>query len=139
MHGSQLTESGYELEFRQVDDAIGKAEKEQDAYYQSLQKGILDGAVRYAAASSLLGYDLEDYRPWFNYLLTRKLAFPKTGEVLKIRHKHHLDDFHGSNTPLPVQLRKQYSLWDRSEAALRFSPLLRLRCFLRHIKGRLNE
>ncbi len=139
LNGYQLTESGYELEFRQVDDAIGKAEKEQDAYYQSLQKGILDGAVRYAAASSLLGYDLEDYRPWFNYLLTRKLAFPKTGEVLKIRHKHHLDDFHGSNTPLPVQLRKQYSLWDRSEAALRFSPLLRLRCFLRHIKERLNE
>lgn len=139
LNGYQLTESGYELEFRRVDDAVGQAEKEQDAYYQPLQQGILDGAERYAAGSALLGYSLEDYKPWFNYLLTRKLAFPKTGEVMNIRHKHHLDDFHGSSKPRPVHLKKQYSLWDRSETALRFSPLLRMRYFLHHIKDRLNE
>jgi hypothetical protein len=137
--GYLLTETGYELEFRRVDDAVGQAEKEQDAYYQPLQQGILDGASRYAAASAVLGYHLDDYKPWFNYLMTRKLAFPRTKEVMHIRHKHHLDDFQGSNTPSPTRFKQQLSLWDRSAAALRFSPLLRLRYFLRHIKDRLNE
>lgn len=139
LNGYRRTESGYELEFRRTDDTIGQAEQEQDNYFHPLQQGIFDGAKRFAAASALLGYSFEEYKPWFNYLLTRKLAFPKTLEVMNIRHKHHLDDFHGSNIPRSKHTKTNHQLWERSEIALRFSPLLRLRCFLRHIKDRLNE
>lgn len=97
------------------------------------------GAERFGPASALLGYTLDDYKPWFNYLMTGKLAFPMTEEVMAIRHRHHLDDFHGGKRPLPRYAKSQQHLWDRSAAALRFSPLLRTRTFLRHIKDRLNE
>lgn len=139
LNGYRLTEEGYELEFRRIDDTTGKAEQEQDQYYQPLQEGIFDGARRYAAASALLGSTLQDYKPWFNYLLTSKLAFPTRKEILAIKHKHHLDDFHGSKMPKPVSDRRQKQLWNCSQRALRFNPLLRLRFFLRHIKERLNE
>ena len=139
LNGYRLTESGYELEFRRVDDATGKAESEQDEYFHPLQQGIFDGAKYYGPASALLGYSLVDYKPWFNYLMTSKLAFPKTGEVQKIKHKHHLDDFHGSKKPLPIHIRSQKHLWDCSALSLRFNPFLRTRFFLRHIKDRLKE
>ncbi len=139
LNGYRLTETGYELEFRRTDDATGLAEKEQDEYYSSLQQGILDAAERFGAASSLLGYSLVDYKPWLNYLLTGKLAFPKTREIMTIRHKHHLDDFHGQNKPLPGYSKALKHLWSSSEGSLRFSPLLRFRYFVRHIKDRLNE
>lgn len=138
LNGYRLKDQGYDLEFRRVDDAIGQAELQQDQYYQPLQQGILDGATRYAAASALLGSSLEDYKPWFNSLLTGKLAFPKSKEIISIRHKHHLDDFHGTKTPKPEADAPQ-ELWNSSKAALYVSPLLRLRYFLRHIKDRLNE
>jgi len=135
----RLTETGYELEFRRVDDATGQAEHVQDRHYTPLQEGILDGARRYGAASALLGYSLDDYKPWLNYLLTSKLAFPGTAEILALKHRHHLDDFHGGKKPLPQYAQSQQHLWDRSESVLRFNPLLRFRYFLRHIKDRLNE
>ena len=138
--GYLLTEDGYELEFRRDDDAIGKAEKEQDKYYHSLQQGVFDGVKRYGAASALLGFSLIDYKPWFNYLMTAKLAFPKTREVHFLRHRHHLDDFHGSKQPGSKKiLRAQKHLWDSSMLKLLLSPFLRLRFFLRHIKDRLND
>ncbi len=87
------------MKFRREDDETGRAEKEQDAYYQPLQQGIVDAAARFGAASALLGFSLNDYRPWFNYLMAAKLAFPKCSEVTAIRHKHHLDDFHGNHAP----------------------------------------
>ena len=127
------------MEFRREDDAIGRAEQEQDKFYQPLQEGILDGAKRYGAASALLGYSILDYKPWFNYLMTAKLAFPKVREVRDIKHKHHLDDFHGSRKPLPVHIKSQKHLWDHSPFSLRFNPLLRTRFYLRHIKDRLKE
>lgn len=135
----RLTDKGYELEFRRVDDATGRAEHEQDRHFSPLQEGIIDGAARFGAASALLGYSLDDYKPWLNYLLTSKLAFPTTGEVMKIKHRHHLDDFHGEKKPLPRYANSRPPLWDRSPMVLRFSPLLRIRYFLRHIKDRLNE
>lgn len=135
----RLTEQGYELEFRRVDDATGRAEHEQDKHFSPLQEGIIDGAGRYGAASALLGYSLDDYKPWLNYLMTSKLAFPTTGEVMKIKHKHHLDDFHGEKKPLPRYGKSRLPLWDRSQLALMLSPLLRIRCFMRHIRDRLNE
>ena len=135
----RLTETGYELEFRRTDDATGQAEHEQDKHYTPLQEGILAGARRYGPASALLGYSLDDYKPWLNYLLTSKLAFPRTAEILELKHRHHLDDFHGGKRPLPQYAKSQQHLWDRAKGALLFSPLLRTRYFLRHIKDRLIE
>lgn len=139
LSGYRLTETGYELVFRQADDQTGLAEQEQGRYFQALQEGILDGAKRYGAASALLGYSLNDYKPWFNHLLTSKLAFPRAGEVQVLRHRHHLDDFHGRKKALPKYARPGLALWDKSKLALLCSPLLRTRFFLRHVKERLNE
>ncbi len=139
LNGYNLTEEGYELEFRETGDSIGKAEKEQDEYFAPLQDGIFDAAKRYAAASSVLGYTLADYKPWFNSLLLNKLAFPKCSEISNIRHKHHLDDFHGSHKPSRKFVRKQKDLWSSSMFQLRFNPLLRIKFFLSHLKARINE
>ncbi len=132
-------DGGYELIFRRTDDAIGQAEKEQDDNYAPLQQGIFDSAPAYAAASSLLGFSINDYRPWLNYLMVSKLAFPKTKEICNIRHTHHLDDFHGAKIVAKSSDRVSDELWNLSSFALMFSPLVRLRRFLRHMKDRLNE
>lgn len=132
-------DGGYELIFRQTDDEIGRAEKDQDKNYAPLQQGILDSAKSYAAASALLGYSLSDYKPWVNYLLVSKLAFPTTREICNIRHKHHLDDFHGAKKVAKIHAKQSHGLWDLSPSALRFNPLIRLRIFFRHMKERLNE
>jgi len=140
LNGYALKEDGgYELIFRHTDDAIGCAEKEQDENYAPLQQGVFDSAKAYAAASALLGYSLNDYRPWLNYLLVSKLAFPKTREICNIRHKHHLDDFHGAKKVAQAYAKTPNDLWTLSSFALHFSPLLRLRLFFRHMKERLNE
>jgi FMN phosphatase YigB (HAD superfamily) len=134
-----LTGDGYRLQFRDTDDDIGQAELEQDGYFAPLQQGIFDAAERYGAASALLGYSLEDYKPWFNYLLVSKLAFPKTAEVANIRHKHHLDDFHGRHVPNKVHVKGSRHLWDSSLLQLSCNPLLRLKYFLRHLRERIKE
>jgi hypothetical protein len=131
----ELTEQGYTLKFRTKDDATGQAEQKQDEYYASLQQGILDSAASFGAASALLGYHLEDYRPWFHYSLAAKLAFPHASEVTTMRHKYHLDDFHGTNIPKKDKVKGEKLLWDYSPAALRFLPFLRLRYFWRHIRS----
>ena len=133
------TEDGYELKFRKTDDATGRAELEQDQYFSPLQKGIYAGAEAYAGASSLLGYGLNDYRPWFSYLLTSKLAFPRTSEVVTMRHRHHLDDFHGTSKPNQKRIKEVKALWDRSLLSLRFLPFLRTRLFWKHIRTVLNS
>ena len=133
------TEDGYELKFRNTDDATGRAELEQDQYFRPLQKGIYAGVEAYAGASSLLGYGLNDYRPWFSYLLTAKLAFPRTSEVVTMRHRHHLDDFHGISKPKKGRIKEAKTLWDRSPLSLRFLPLLRTRLFWKHIRTVLNS
>ncbi len=140
LNGYRLKDDGeYELIFRHTDDEIGRAEKEQDKNYAPLQQGVFDSAERYSAASALLGYSLSDYRPWINYLLVSKLAFSKTREILNIRHKHHLDDFHGAKKVAKAHAKLPASLWRKSAIALYCSPFLRLRLFLRHMKDRLNE
>ncbi|WP_136808505.1 HAD family hydrolase [Desulfosediminicola flagellatus] len=140
LNGYTLTDDGYELDFRQTDDSVGRAELEQDEYFAPLQQGLLDGAERYGAASSLLGYSLHDYKPWFNYLLVSKLAFPKAREVAAIRHKHHLDDFHGQHKlPKKSGAGKLTSLWQYPLFAIRFSPLLRTRLFIGHLRARIRE
>lgn len=130
----ERTADGYELKFRSKDDETGRAEMEQDAFYSPLQQGIFDAAEKFAGASSLLGYSLEDYRPWFNYQLTAKLAFPKTSEVRAVRHRHHLDDFHGAAKPKRKNMKGSKLLWDYGTNKLRFLPFLRMRHFWKHIR-----
>ncbi len=140
LNGYRLTDDGYELEFRETADEIGQAELEQDKHFEPLQEGLLDSAPRFGAASALLGYNLLDYRPWFNYLMLSKLAFAKTKEIKEIRHKHHLDDFHGQKKiARKVERRMKRSLWDSSLNRIRFSPFLRSRLFIRHLVDRIKE
>ncbi|MBU1567608.1 MAG: HAD hydrolase-like protein [Proteobacteria bacterium] len=139
LNGYRLTKEGFELEFRQTNDAIGKAELEQDGYFMPLQQGIIDSAERFAAAAALLGYYFEDWKPWLNYLLVTKLAFPRTKEVANIRHRHHLDDFHGSKKPKSDFGKGLVPLWSQSQLRLKFNPFLRMRCFFSHLRRRINE
>ena len=139
LNGYQLTDGGYTLQFRGVDDDIGQAELQQDRYFSPLQQGLFDAAERYGAASALLGYSLGDYKPWFNLLMVGKLAFPRTAEVANIRHKHHLDDFHGRHVPKKVHVKENRQLWDHPLWRLAWDPLLRIRFFLRHLRERIKE
>jgi predicted HAD superfamily hydrolase len=139
LNGYEPTEGGYQLKFRGQEDALGAAERRQDAYFHPLQEGVLDGVSRYAAAAAVLGDGLRELRPWMHYLLVSRLAFPQATEVAEIRHRHHLDDFHGQHRPLGKHLKGQRHLWDQSPAILRWLPLLRLKFFLRTIKDRLRE
>ncbi len=139
LNGYGLTGSGYQLIFRKTDDSIGKAEKEQDRYFKSLQEGILEGVVRFAAAMRFLGYSMDDLRPWFNHLLVSRMAFPRASEVALIRQRHHLDDFHGKNTPARTRTKEMMQLWDYPPHVLRYRPFIRMRFFLRMIRERLKE
>ncbi len=132
-------DGGFELIFRKTDDEIGRAEKNQDEQYAPLQEGIFAAARRYGGASALLGHSLADYRPWLNHLLVGKLAFPSTAEILAVRHRNHLDDFHGAKKAARQQAAGVGELWSRDGLSLRCSPFLRLRLFMKHMKDRLNE
>lgn len=139
LNGYRLTEVGCELEFRTQDDATGRAEQVQDAYFAPLQQGILDAAPLFGAAASVLGYQSRDLKPWINHLLVAKLAFPKTLEVRNIRHQHHLDDFHGRNEPSTKHRKAEKHLWDFSLGTLSWNPWLRLKFFIIMIRERLKE
>ena len=139
LNGYKLKDDGYELVFRQTDDSIGQAELEQDTYFAPLQQGIYDSARRFGAAAALLNYCMPDYRPWINSVLVNKLAFPRTAEISRIRNQHHLDDFHGQKKPKASFSNGFVPVWDRPKWQLQFNPLLRLRCFFRHLRERINE
>jgi predicted HAD superfamily hydrolase len=139
LNGYKLTEAGFDLEFRQTEDEIGKAEQVQDGYFAPLQQGIIDSAERFGAAAALLGYGFDDLKPWVNYLLVSKLAFPRAKEVASIRHRHHLDDFHGSKKPKADFGKGMVPLWSQCPAQLKFNPLLRIRCFFSHLRRIINE
>ena len=139
LNGYALKDDGYELVFRQTDDTIGQAELAQDTYFAPLQQGIYDSAKRFGASAAMLNYSMSDYRPWINAMLVNKLAFPKTKEIFRIRNQHHLDDFHGQKKPKADFFNGFVPLWDRPQWQLRANPLLRLRCFFRHLRERINE
>jgi FMN phosphatase YigB (HAD superfamily) len=128
--------AGYELAFRRDDDAAAQAEQAHSEHFRPLQEGILAGAKQYATAAAMLGYTFAELRPWLNYLLLTRLAFPKTEEIEEIRHQQHLDDFHGKHQskmrPDPQRL------WERSSLALRWRPFLRTELFLRRLRERLK-
>ena len=135
LDGYELSDNGYKLQFRDTTDSVGRAEKIQDDYFAPLQQGIIDSAERFGAASALLGYCFDDYRPWLNYVVLTKLAFPKSAEIANIRHKHHLDDFHGTHMPANKNNKTIKQLWDCGQFNLRFNPLLRIRYFWRHVRS----
>ncbi|MBW2133346.1 MAG: hypothetical protein JRG88_12590 [Deltaproteobacteria bacterium] len=130
LKGYRVTETGQVLEFRNENDGAERAETAQNAHYHPLQQGILDGAPRFAAAAAVTGFCAEEIKPWIRYLLVSRIAFPKTREIQRIRHKHHLDDFYGKH-PVPKRfLKQQKRLWDESLASLRFNPWIRLKYYL---------
>ncbi|WP_446011810.1 HAD family hydrolase [Candidatus Electrothrix sp.] len=137
LNGYRLTEEGYELVFRHEDDAIGQAEKEQDRFFAPLQEGIMAGAEQYAASAAILGYAVRDVKPWLNYLLVSRMAFPKAKEIKEICQRHHLDDFHGQHKATKVAAAKE--LWKCSLVKLRWRPFLRIEFFLRLIKDHLHS
>jgi hypothetical protein len=139
LNGYKLTDDGYALVFRPTEDEIGQAEQQQDSYFAPLQQGMLDSAEKFAAAAALLGFTFGDWKPWVNYLLLSKLAFPRAKEVANIKHQHHLDDFHGSKKPLSGFGKGPTSLWNQSQRQLKYNPLLRIRYFLSHLRRKINE
>lgn len=139
LNGYKLKDDGYELVFRHTDDTIGQAELEQDTYFAPLQQGIYDSAKRFGAAAAILNYSMPDYRSWINSVLVSKLAFPTTEEISRIRNQHHLDDFHGQKKPKASFFDGFVPLWDRSKWRLLLDPTLRIRCFFRHLRERINE
>ena len=130
LDGYRLAKNGFELIFRDQNDASGKAEREQDEYFAPLRQGILDAASRFGIASAILGFTFEELKPWLNYLLVSKFAFPKIREVQLLKQKHHLDDFYGKHRPPEKFLRSQRHLWDYSIPTLRWIPWLKMIYYL---------
>jgi len=123
---------GFRLEFRPEDDESALAEKQQSAYYQPLQQGILDAVQAYAAARAIFGYNSTELRPWLNFNLHKHIAFPKTDDVLRIRIKAHQDDFAKRDTRETKNVQSPQGLWEHSAATLRWVPGIRSREFKKH-------
>ncbi|MDM8541038.1 hypothetical protein QUF90_08110 [Desulfococcaceae bacterium HSG9] len=132
LNGYQLTNDGFELMFRASDDETGREELKQNEYFEPLRRGIFDAAPRFGAASAVTGYQFWRLKPWLNYLLFTKLAFPKTDEITTLKHQSHLDDFHGKNKPFTKAFKAEKQLWDQSPTALRWNPFLRLNYYIAH-------
>lgn len=120
---------GFKLVFKDKASASVKAESLQNDYFSRLQQGIFDAAARYGAATSVLGLKTEDIKPWINYLLVSKLAFPRTHEVKKLKHRYHIDDLGGKHKPPKITPAKH--LWEYPLWALRWMPWLRLKFYIK--------
>ena len=125
--------NGFRLEFRPKDDESAEAEKAQSEYYHPLQQGILDAVAAYAKAQAVLGYGCAELKPWLNFNLHKFVAFPKTKDVIRLQPKAHQDDFANRDT----HVRKKFfdpdkGLWQRSAAALKMLPDIRMREFKKH-------
>lgn len=119
--------------FREETDADALAEAEQDEYYAPLRQGVFDAAARYGAAMAVTGYGTAQLKPWMNFLLTSRIAFPRTDEVARMRHQSHQDDFAGQHKIPRRILRANRTLWERPLKRLRFDPLVRLYYYFLHI------
>ena len=141
LNAYSLKEDGsHELVFRRMDDEIGQGEKNQDSHYADLQRGVLDAASRFAAASSVVTQGTAGYRPWISYLLVSKLAFPRLREIYNIRHLHHLDDFHGANTPKKSR-RPQFlhNPWETQGWRQKVACMTQRWQFQKHLKNMINR
>ncbi|MGI9318634.1 MAG: hypothetical protein ACR2QW_14995, partial [bacterium] len=133
-------DGSHELVFRQMDDEIGRGEQNQDSHYADLQQAVLDAADRFAAASSVVTQGTIGYRPWINYLLVSKLAFPRVREINTIRHLHHLDDFHGASKPRKSR-RPQFlhNPWEVEGWKQAVACLTQRWQFRKHLKNMINR
>jgi FMN phosphatase YigB (HAD superfamily) len=133
-------DGGHRLVFRTMDDDIGKGEQAQDRFYADLQQGVLDAAGRFGGASGIITQGTAGYRPWINYLLVSKLAFPRRREIRNIRHLHHLDDFHGSSKPRRRRRPKLlHNPWEVAGWKQVVGCLTAGRQFRRHLKAMINH
>jgi FMN phosphatase YigB (HAD superfamily) len=130
LNGYQQTDDGFKLLFRNSDDETGRKELKQNEYFAPLKQGMFDAAPRFGAASAVMGYTSWMLKPWLNYLLFTKLAFPKTDEVSTLTYQSHLDDFHGKNQPSTQAFKPEKQLWNQSLSALRWNPFLRLNYYI---------
>ena len=129
----ELNNGSAQLKFRADHDDVGRAEQQQSEYYRPLHEGIFDGVTRYAIAVNLLNYSTENLRPWLDFLLFSRVAFPRTSEVHRIRHAVHQDDFAGRHEVPEWILRQNKTLWDCAPAMLKFNPVIRLYHMWRHL------
>ncbi len=127
----KLDGDGYELKFRDKEDATAQAERVQSDYYEPLRAGIFAAAPRYATAVKTLLYSAGELKPWINFLLINKLAYPRTSEVEQIRHESHQDDFAGTHTVAKKFIKENRTLWSHSSTALNFNPFLRTYYFIK--------
>ncbi|MDJ0955815.1 MAG: hypothetical protein QNI91_03100 [Arenicellales bacterium] len=124
---------------RTEQDAAAKSETEQSKYYEPLQRGILQGVERYAVAISVLGYSSDFVRPWLNFLIVSRFAFPATKEIKRIKHFFHQDDFAAKRKVEKAIVRLNQSLWDLAPLKVAVLPFIRSRYFYRHISRMLRQ
>jgi FMN phosphatase YigB (HAD superfamily) len=131
MIGYQLDQEQLRFEFRGDKDHYGAAEAVQDEYFFPLRWGIMDAALRYAAATAVLGFSVKSMRPWLRYLMVTKIAFPKTKEVAVLKYRHHMDDFGGKHKPPKKAVEDEKHLWDQPLWKFRFWPGMRSHFYLK--------
>ncbi len=118
------------LVFRNTEDAIGQDEIAQSKYYEPLHQGVVESAKRYAAAAQIFKYNTGELKAWLNFMYLAKVAFPKSAEILRVRHEAHQDDFSGGHQPSKRAVKDDKSLWIASEAQLKFNPFSRFYWFI---------
>lgn len=124
------------LVFRDRSDEAFRKEMRQTEAFASLQQGVLDVSGGIAVALAMREGDESPGRmkPWLSQMLAVKLAFPRTREVLNLRHRHHVNDL-SNQQAVPVSLKSRClgRLWDNPPGRLRWVPLLRHWYFLKHV------
>lgn len=138
----ELQEGQVKPVLRTPSDPAAQSEAEQSNYYAPLHDGVFESAERYAAAATILGYTPNHVRPWLNFYLISRLAFPSSREVKRIKHFSHQDDFAGKreieNKAEKAIVRHNETLWDAHPMTILLVPFTRLRHFYRHISRMLR-
>jgi FMN phosphatase YigB (HAD superfamily) len=125
-------ENGFSLVFKDAEDPSALNEREQSDYFTPLQEGILKCAERYGPVMAVLGYSSEEWRSWLHVQNVSRLAFPRTNEVKRLTHIHHIDDFQQKGR-VPARAKSvMRRLWNRPIWQLRWLPWIRPWHYLKH-------